>query len=390
MEVRIKGIKLVSCVYDGSGYAQGVRNWLTGLYKFGVPMFIQPVSFERDRPELNELLEINDQKLTMHELLDGLSRTQRPCDINFVRLSPEVAVNFLDPDMINICSCAWETTKLDDHWVECCNKFDAIFVESEWLVEVFTSSGVTVPIYCVPNMVDTSKYKMKTEPNLDKPYAFYSIQQWIERKNGLGLLKSYFNAFSAEDNVILILKTYLARTGVNVNHQEKIKEDIDTLKRSLNLNKNYPPVYLVTEKLTTDAIVNMHEQCDCYVLLDRGEGFGLPYMDAAAAANPIIRTDFGGTGEFLNSNNSYGVKCQPTFVCNMEWSNFYRGDQLWAEPNLVHASSLMRYVYDNKEEAFSKGRQARADMEEKFNIDVITKRLLSAITDVVATKRGLK
>jgi len=378
IKVELKGLKIVSCVFDGSGYGQGVRNWIKGLHSFNIPMYIQPVSFERDRPDLGEDF----------ELLDGLARTQRPCDVNFVRLSPEIAINFLDPSMINICSCAWETTKLDKHWVDCCNKFDAVFVESKWLVQVFKSSGVQVPVYCVPNMVDTSLFKIKTEPNLDKTYVFYSIQQWIERKNGLGLLKAYFNAFSPADDVLLVLKTYMTRVEANIEQGQKIKEDIEHIKRSLNMDKEFPPIYLVTDKLMTDDLIRMHEECDCYVLFDRGEGFGLPYMDAAAAANPIIRTDFGGTGEFLNSNNSYGTRCQPTFVCNMEWSPYYRGDQLWAEPDIVHGASLMRHVFENREEAFKKGRQAREDMETKFNRDIITQRLLNAISDLLRSKRG--
>jgi glycosyltransferase involved in cell wall biosynthesis len=380
VEVRIKGIKIVSCVFDGSGYGQGARNWIRGMHKMSAPIWIQPISFEKDRPDLKE----------EGAVLEALARTPRPYDVNFVRLSPEVAHNFLDPNAINICSCAWETSRLDKYWVECCNKFDAIFVESQWLVGVFKDSGVRVPIYCVPNTVDVETFTPKEKPNLDKVYSFYSIQQWTERKNGLGLLKSYFNAFTKDDQVRLVLKTYMTRVEVNMSQQEKIKSDIGELKKALNLDRDYPPVYLITDKLTTEAMVKMHEECDCYVLLDRGEGLGLPYMDAAAAANPVIATNFGGSRQFLNEGNSYCVDYQPTYVYNMQWSPYYRGDQLWAEPNLVHASALMRKAYENKEAAFELGKQARKDMEEKYNLTTITQTLLSTIADVVAKKRGLK
>lgn len=380
VEVRIQGLKIVSCVFDGSGYGQGVRNWIRGLGKTGIPIWIQPISFERDRPDLGE----------EGIKLDAMCRTPYPYDVNFVRLSPEVAVNFLDPNAINICSCAWETSRLDKHWVDCCNKFDAVFVESQWLVKVFKESGVQVPVYCVPNTIDVEPFQLKEKTNLDKTYTFYSIQQWTERKNGLGLLKAYYNAFSSKDDVRLVLKTYMTRVEVGIDQQKKLKEDIDELKRSLNLDRDYPPVYLITDKLTTDSLHKMHEDCDCYVLLDRGEGFGLPFMDAAAAGNPIIATDFGGSRQLLNQENSYCVSWQPTFVFNMQWSPYYRGDQLWADPNLVHAAALLREVYDNKEAAFQKGQQARKDMEEKFNDTVITQTLLSSVADVVATKRGLK
>jgi glycosyltransferase involved in cell wall biosynthesis len=379
VEVRIKGIKVVSCVFDGSGYGQGARNWVKGLYQMKVPIWIQPISFEKDRPDLRE----------EGAVLEALARTPRPYDVNFVRLSPEVAQNFLDPNAINICSCAWETSRLDKYWVDCCNKFDAIFVESQWLVDVFRDSGVKSPIMCVPNTVDVTKFQPKENPS-DKTYTFYSIQQWTERKNGLGLLKAYFNAFTKDDEVRLVLKTYMTRVEVNMSQQDKIKSDIEELKKGLNFDRDYPPVYLITDKLTNEAIIKMHEDCDCYVLLDRGEGLGLPYMDAAAAANPIIATNFGGSRQFLNEQNSYCVDYQPTFVCNMQWSPYYRGDQLWAEPNLLHAMKLMREAYENREAAFELGKQARKDMEEKFNLTTVTQSLLSAVAEVVAIKRGLK
>lgn len=381
VEVSIQGIKIVSCVFDGSGYGQAVRQTVQGLHKAGVPMWIKPVSFERDKPDLGD----------EGNILEALCRTPRPTDVNFVRLSPEIAVNFLEPSMVNICNCAWETSKLDKHWVECCNRFDAIFVECDWLVDVFKDSGVNVPVYCVPNSVDASVFTPKQEVKPQgRVFTFYSIQQWIERKNGLGLLKAYFNAFSPEDEVRLVLKSYLSRVEVNQEHSNKIKSDIENLKRSLNLDKNYPPVYLITEKLTTEELRAMHEECDCYILLDRAEGWGLPFADAACAANPIIATNFGGSRQFLNEDNSYCVDYQPTFVCNMEFSPYYRGDQLWAEPNLVHASTLMRHVYENRQEAFEKGQKARQYMQSYYNQEVITQRLLSSVADVVAKKRGLQ
>ena len=154
--------------------------------------------------------------------------------------------------------------------------------------------------------------------------------------------------------------------------------------------KSYAPVYLITEKLTNEALVKLHEECDCYVLLDRSEGLGLPYMDAAAAAYSIVATDFGGSRQFLNEKNSYPVNYQLTFEDNMTWSQYYRGEQMWAEPNLPNAAELMRHVYDNREEAFEVGKRAREDMVNLYNKDRITQILLGTLAEVVATKRGLK
>jgi hypothetical protein len=47
-EVRIQGIRYVAPTFDQSGYAKGARNWLVGLVKAGVPIFINPVSLHNN------------------------------------------------------------------------------------------------------------------------------------------------------------------------------------------------------------------------------------------------------------------------------------------------------------------------------------------------------
>jgi len=373
IEIKIKGIKITGNPFDASGYGRGTLNWIKCLHKLGVPMWLNPVTFEKSRPELKDDF----------ELLDALARSPRPYDINFVRLSPEVGVKAFEDGKINILSTAWETSKLDPLWVECCNRFNAVFVETEWSKGVFVDSGVTVPVLVVPNCIDVNYYKPKSEVNTGQ-YTFYSIQQWIERKNGIGLLKAYFNAFSPDDNVLLILKTYITRMDDLQNQQGIIKGHIDNLKKSLNLKQGYPPVYLVTDNLSDTELKEMHEQCDCYVLLDRGESLGLPFMEAAAAGNPVIATDWGGSRQFLHSGNSYCVPYQLTFVENMMWNPFYNGTQCWADPNLPEAAKIMRHVYDNRNDAFSMGMRAREDMRSKFNEEIIAKALLGAIAEVVS------
>ncbi len=393
MEIRIQGIKITAPLFDQSGYAKGSRNWLSGLVRAGVPLTCNPVSFEKDRPDLTTVPfdKTNPTLGSMFDMLDGLCKRQVPHDVNFVRLSPEVGINFLEPNSINILSTAHECSLLHPHWTECCNKFDAVFVESQFAVDVFKNSGVTVPVYCVPNYENVSDYTPKSEVNTKGTYKFYSIQQWTERKNGVGLLRAYFNAFTPDDDVLLILKTYITRVEENQNQRDAIKGHIANLKKDMNLPKNYPPVFLITDKLTDEEITRMHEECDCYVMLDRGESWGIPFADAAAAGNPIIATDWGGSRQFLNGTNSYPVKYQLTYVDNMShFSPFYSGFQQWADASLPNAAELMRHVYDNREEAFEVGKRARETMEKYYNQEIVTQALLSAIADVVAAKRGVK
>ena len=253
----IKGIRIVGPHLDGSGYGFCARRLIAALHKKSVPMKTHIVSFEKDRPDLGE----------EGELIMALSEAPTPWDVNIVRLSAEIAQQFIDPNALNIINFAWETSKLPNEWVEYVNRFDGAIVESKFVHDACVESGVIVPIYIVPNAIDYTSYIPKEKPK-EGTYLFYTIAQWLYRKNIEGLLKAYWNAFDVKDDVRLILKTYLQRVEPDTTQVDEIKKRINDLKLSLQLQKELPPIYLVTEKLSTEALIQMHNDCDCYVLLE--------------------------------------------------------------------------------------------------------------------------
>jgi glycosyltransferase involved in cell wall biosynthesis len=208
---------------------------------------------------------------------------------------------------------------------------------------------------------------------------FYSIFQWIERKNPMGLLRAYWAAFPNKENVALVLKTY--RMNYEQSEVDTIKAIIKNLKKVMPLD-NHPPVYLISHMLSEEEILGLHARGDCYVSLDRGEGFGLSPFTAGACGNPIIVTNFGGSKEYAKEHTSYRVDCHKTPVFGMPQSPWYRGDQLWAEPSLEHAMTLMRHAYNNKTEAFARGQILRNYIEEHFSWDVIGKRIIEEIKKI--------
>jgi glycosyltransferase involved in cell wall biosynthesis len=373
-----KGVRVVGPLLDGSGYAEASRLLVKSLYEKEVPLCTKIVYFDRDLPDLGD----------DGELMEGLTHSQIPYDINIVRLTPDMGVRFIESDKTNILNFAWETSKIPSVWVDLINRFDGIIVETKWVKEVCEDSGVGKPVFVVPNSIDTSPYTLKEKPKpMEETYLFYSIHQWIHRKNTVGLLKAYYRAFDSTDRVRLVLKTYLHRYEAGADQTTQIKQYIDVTKKSLQFQKELPPVYLITEKLSNEALIQLHNDSDCYILLDRGEGFGLPFAEAAAAGNAIIGTDFGGTRDFLNEDNSYCVSWQPGIVSDMMWSPYYTGDMTWAEPNLIHAAELMRRAYEEREESFNKGMKARKTIEELLNMDRVAAKFMQAVQGILERKK---
>ncbi|MEW5804407.1 MAG: hypothetical protein AB1847_20110, partial [bacterium] len=61
----------------------------------------------------------------------------------------------------------------------------------------------------------------------------------------------------------------------------------------------------------------------------------------------------------------------------------YSKDQHWAEPDLKHASLLMRQIFENREEAKAKGALLRKHIRDNFSREAIKDKLLKAITEEV-------
>jgi len=56
--MEIKGIKYISPAFDSSGYAQASRGYILSLHKKGIPLMLDPVSFENWSTDLNKDSEI--------------------------------------------------------------------------------------------------------------------------------------------------------------------------------------------------------------------------------------------------------------------------------------------------------------------------------------------
>lgn len=170
-----------------------------------------------------------------------------------------------------------------------------------------------------------------------------------------------------------------------IKKKEAIRTTIKRLKQVMPMG-NYPPTYLILDRLSNAEVLGIHKACDCLVHVDRGEGWGLVPAAAGAVGNPVIVTGWGGVLDYVNEDTGYLINYTLTPVFGMPWSPYYKGDQLWAEPDVYHAAKLMRHVYNNREEAKQKGLALQRNLKENFNYDVIGTRFLNAINKIVESK----
>jgi len=201
-----------------------------------------------------------------------------------------------------------------------------------------------------------------------------------ERKHPTALIKSYWAAFRNNENVALILKTY--RGDFSDEEKNAVRNTILKLKDVTRMS-NYPPIYLILDMLTRKEVLGLHKAGDCFVSLNRGEGFGLSGFEAGATANPAIVTGLGGVLEYAKPEHSYLVNYSLTPVFGMNWSPWYNHGkdeaQMWAEPDCGHAIELMRHVYSNQEEAKIKGEALKKYIAENLSWEKVGQKIINII-----------
>jgi len=351
-------ITYIGACLDSSGYAEAARNNIAALNAVGVKQKVVPISFEAKKTNMGKL----------GDLIDSLIGDDRKTKIRILHATPPNYRNLVRKAHYNIGYAAWEASRLPDEWIPMINLLDEVWVPSQHNKEVFEKS-IDIPVYVIPHTFDVNEVENleQSEPIVkgrDGEFYFYSIFQWLERKNPIGLLRAFLTEFKTDEHVTLVMKTFRQHPG-RPEDAQSVTKGIQAIKHNLYLPE-YPRLLLISSLMTRDQILSLHKQCDCYVSLNRCEGFGIPLTEAMLAGKPVIATQYGGAEDFLNKDNGWPIDYQMTPVAGMPWP-MYKGYMEWAEPDLMQARRAMRFIFENREEAAEKGQRAKAWVKENLN-----------------------
>ena len=100
--------------------------------------------------------------------------------------------------------------------------------------------------------------------------------------------------------------------------------------------------------------------CDCYVSLNRSEGFGLTMAEAMAYGKPVIATNYSGNVDFMHQGNSHLIPFK--LVPISKGCDPYPVDAKWADPDIDAAAAAMRRVFNDPTAARVLGERARDDI----------------------------
>ncbi|HVA99444.1 MAG TPA: glycosyltransferase family 4 protein [Bacteroidia bacterium] len=260
----------------------------------------------------------------------------------------------------------YETTGIKKEWAAKVNEYDFLVLNSKFLINTFKNSGVTIPISYVPLGVNKNEYplfdrvKYYSKNKDDGNFMFGTYAQMTKRKGVDVAIKAFLKTFPKYKypNVYFYVKsTYPIKLWEDMSDDRIIQEHVILSRKSLN------------EKL---------KSIDCFVFPTRGEGFGLPVIEAMSTGLPVIVTNWGGTAEFINENIAYPLDFKMVkneIMCEKIEDN--TGDM--AEPSLDHLCELMMKVYQNKNEAYKKGVKASNYVQRYWSWDLSADKMINTI-----------
>ncbi|MBR6463260.1 glycosyltransferase, partial [bacterium] len=197
------------------------------------------------------------------------------------------------------------------------------------------------------------------------------VFEWGERKAPEELIKAFNRTFRAKEPVVLLCKANCTDPSVNV----------PEIIRNLNLDPEGGRIEFIFNKyLPYYQLGSLYRSADCFVLATRGEGWGMPILEAMACGLPVIATNWSAQTTFMNSYNAYPLQVKK-LIPAVAKCPYYKGFQ-WADPDSDHLSALMRHVFENQEEARMKGARAAADVRDNWTFTHTAARIAKRLSEI--------
>lgn len=244
-------------------------------------------------------------------------------------------------------TAAVETDVCNPAWIDNCNKMDLVIVPSKHAAFTLTKHAhLKTPVVVVPESFSDEILKSSEElpklPNFSTDFNFLVFGQITgdnphnDRKNIFFTVKWLCELFKDDKDVGIVIKTNIGRnTLIDKNRTIQILKALVKECRK----GDFPRIHLLHGDMSDADVASLyrHPQIKGLVALTRGEGYGLPILEAAASGLPVIATGWSGHMDFLSHgkfiNISYVLKqVHPSrvdgriFLSNMKWAEIIEDD----------------------------------------------------------------
>eukprot|EP01065_Artemidia_motanka_P020828 TRINITY_DN24853_c0_g1_i1.p1 TRINITY_DN24853_c0_g1~~TRINITY_DN24853_c0_g1_i1.p1 ORF type:complete len:876 (+),score=212.45 TRINITY_DN24853_c0_g1_i1:58-2685(+) len=253
---------------------------------------------------------------------------------------------------------------------------DAIWAPSPFAAEVMARSGVQRRVEVVPEAVNADEYHPQ-EPPLplsavpatllihnhgmsplgSHRFVFLSVFKWEDRKGWRELFAAYTRAFRGDRTVLLLVQSVPHK--MEGSRPEEVRHAVEGVMRAAGVAAEEMPDYAVLRhEVPARLMPALYAAADSFVIATRGEGWGLPILQAMASGLPTIAPRSTGQMAFLNDGNSFLVNTTAEDLPRDSYYDWEVGKQ-WFVPSVPHLAELMREVRSNTARVAAVAREGR-------------------------------
>ena len=194
-------------------------------------------------------------------------------------------------------------------WISAINRMDLLIVPSEFVKGVFTNTGeVKTKVVVIPEaFIDAVATPELPELDLElkTDFNFLLFGQITgnnpenDRKNIFYAVKWLCEQFKDSPDVGIVIKTNTGRQTVV--DRMRTTNMLAQLTMEIKKGAEFPKFYLLHGDMSDNEVASLyrHPKIKALVAPTRGEGFGLPILEAAASGLPVIATGWSAQTEFL-------------------------------------------------------------------------------------------
>jgi glycosyltransferase involved in cell wall biosynthesis len=278
-----------------------------------------------------------------------------------------------------------ESDRCNPTWENCINSMNQVIVPSEHVKKTFLNTftpktNVTVIPESFPVeyelYFDTNNVENRTQFDFKTKFNFLVFGQltgnvMTDRKNTFFTLKWLFDEFRDNSDVGIIIKTNLGRlTKTDKNNV------VELLKRIKAECKGNNDVYLLHGDLSDKEMHDLYTDKNVKAIINatRGEGFGLPLLEAACLKLPVIATGWSGHIDFMSLGKyiSLDYKLSEIPQSRVDYNIFVSGSK-WAEVNEDDFRKKVRKFYQNPANPITWADNLSKKIREKYSFSSISK-----------------
>jgi len=321
------------------------------------------------------LIDIHAEDGLMGQVMEA-SINAMPSDID---ISYQIQLpNEWDPKLAKFnvgVTAAVETDICNASWIDRCNQMDSVVVPSSFTKGTLERSGdCKTPITVIPESFFDEICTEDKVLDLDLSTSFNFLvfgmltgqNPKTDRKNLFYTIKWLLEEFKNEKDVGIILKTSSGRsTKIDRKVTQKIvKQVVKEVRKG-----DFPKINLLHGSMTNSEVAALYRNpsIKALVSLTRGEGYGLPILEAAASNLPIVATNWSGHLDFLRKGRFVAVDYTMKKIdeSRVDGSVFIQNAR-WAEPSEKDAKKRLRKLY----ESYEKPKEWANDLGEKLRSEL--------------------